>query len=548
MRSLLRLSLRYAAPLVLFPLAALIAYAPSLGCGSSDDTSTDDTTDAGPDAVAEQQSDGNVLGTGPVDADVEDASVVCQLDDQGDDPVALCTQKTVLQAWKAGARLTSGVSAAWSVSTGLPVADGGALVRDVHAELAYGAAIANYHLAATCYGDTTITFKLDADLLALEPTILADFATLPAEYAGDTYFHLRRVAAGLRYMNQASDGDAVDAIAEAYGAAIAQKYFLDRGAEVPVVGDAGTGADAGDAGDGGDAGDAGTLDAGGGTGAGDAGAGLDDGIIGSISGGVATYTTVDSATAALALLDLASRHTTDSANQAAAYERMAVEALDHLYLHARDTSGFFYAGGSTSSDGGSGDVPSDAPGANGYTFTSDVQGRVAEIFLQAADLAAANTALPLAGSYPFTTEAETIFKVLLGTPSLYDSTSQGFFASLTPATGTVDKTKTMVSNAALFGFLGDERLLGTSTAGTASQEYVELAGGDLGDGGVASGILYNTYPNRGFLGLFLGQNAYVPLSTATFASVPASDANYTSRDTSAVLDALARQLPASCGQ
>ncbi len=545
MRSSLRLSLRYAAAIVLFPLAAFVAYAPSLGCGSSDDTNTDGTADAGPDAAGDDDFDGNVLGSSPTDADFEpDASVVCQLDDQGDDPVALCTQKIVLQAWKAGARLTTGVSAAWSVSTGLPVADGGALVRDVHAELAYGAAIANYHLAATCYGDTTLTSKLDADLLALEPTILADFAALPAEYAGDTYFHLRRVAAGLRYMNQGSDGDAVDAIAEAYGAAIAQKYFLDRGAELPVVGDAGPDAGA----DGGDAGDAGSLDAGGGTGAGDAGSGLDDGIIGSIGGGVATYTTVDSATAALALLDLASRHTADSASQAAAYERMAVEALDHLYLHARDTSGFFYAGGSTSSDGGSGDVPSDVPGANGYTFTSDVQGRVAEIFLQAANLAAGNTSLALAGSYPFNTEGETIYKALIGTPSLYDSMSQGFFAALTPATGTVDKTKTMVSNAALFGFLGDDKLLGTSTAGSASQEYIELAGGELGDGGAAGGILHNTYLNQGFLGLFLGQNAYVPLSTATFASVPASDANYTSRDTSAVLDALARQLPASCGQ
>ena len=257
---------------------------------------------------------------------------------------------------------------------------------------------------------------------------------------------------------------------------------------------------------------------------------------------------MDSATAALALLDLAARHTTDSASQAAAYERMAVEALDHLYLHARDPSGFLYAGGSTSSDGGSGDVPSDVPGANGYTFTSDVQGRVAEIFLQAANQAAANPSLALAGSYPFSTESETIFKVLIGTPSLYDSTSQGFFAAFTPVSGTVDKTKTMVSNAALFGFLGDEKLRGTATSGTASQEYIELSGGDLGDGGVASGILSNTYLNRGFLGLFLGQNAYVPLSTATFASVPASDADYTSRDTSAVLDALARQLPASCGQ
>ena len=136
----------------------------------------------------------------------------------------------------------------------------------------------------------------------------------------------------------------------------------------------------------------------------------------------------------------------------------------------------------------------------------------------------------------------------MGAPSLFDSASQGFFAAFTPSTGTIDKTKTTVSNAALLGFVGDDRLLGTATSSTALQAYLELTGGDLADGGIASGIVANTYINRGFLGLFLGQNAYVPAATATFATVPASDASYTSRDTSAMLDALARQLPASCGQ
>ena len=244
MRSSLTLSARHAAPLVLFPLAAFFAYAASLGCGSDDDTSA-----AAPDAGLDAAHDGSVTGDDAADGSYPPPSTVtaCQLDIQGDDPVELCTQKTVLQAWMAGARLSTGVAAAWSTTTGLPVADGGGVGvdgRDVHAELAYGAAIANYHLAASCYGDTTITTQLDADLLALEPTILADFAPgaqASAEYAGDTYFHLRRVAAGLRYMNQTGDGDAVDAVAEAFGAAIAQKYFLDRGAEVAILPDAGAG-------------------------------------------------------------------------------------------------------------------------------------------------------------------------------------------------------------------------------------------------------------------------------------------------------------------
>ena len=301
------------------------------------------------------------------------------------------------------------------------------------------------------------------------------------------------------------------------------------------------GDDAGDAGDGGDAGPA--FDAGDG---GDGGAPLDDGIIGTVGSGVATYVTVDAAVAALALLDLASRHTTDNPAQATIWERDAIEALDHLYLHARDASGFFYSGGTTGSGAGSADVPSDVAGSGGYTFTTDVQGRVAEVFLQAADLAAANTALALANAYPLGTEGETVFKVLLGTPSLYDGAAQGFYAALTPASGTVDKTKTVVSNAALVGFLGDDRLLGTST--TSTQQYLELTGGSLADGGVAGGILANTLPGKGFLGLTLGQTAYLPVATASFAPVAAADQNYTSRDTSAALDALARQLPARCGQ
>ncbi len=518
MRSSLSSALRYLAPLVLLPTAAGIAYAPSLGCSSSDSApapSADAGADAAPDADTGDDDDD--------DAGPNEAAVVCSL--SSGDPVALCTQKIVLSAWKAGARLTTGVAAAWSATTGLPVAaDGGALVHDLHADVAYGAAIANYHLASFCYGDQTLIGVLDADLYALQPTILADFAVLPAEYTGDTYFHLRSVAGGLRDQNYVPEGDSVDVIAEAYGAAISSAFFNDLGPS-PILGDAGAG-DAGDAGDAGatsDGGDAGVLPP------------LDNGVLGARSGSSVTYTTVDAATGALALLDLASRHTGDNPTQAAKWEAEAVQTFDHLYTYARSSSGFYYAGATTGSDAGIGDTPTDVLGANGYTFSTNVEGRVAEILFQAASAAAANTLLTRAGAYPFVTHAEELFAALQGTPSLYDAVNTGFFASITPSSGGIDNTKPTIGNAALFAGLAD--LAKTGSTATAGMRQVAMAG-----------IIASTRPNLGFLGLQAGQKAYLPLATATFDAVAASDANYTSRDTSAALDALARQLPASCGQ
>ena len=384
----------------------------------------------------------------------------------GNDPVGLCTQKIVLGTLHTAAfDPKKGLAASFDSKTFSPDDDdAGAILHDLHDDVAYAAAIGVYTASASRYGDTEINSLLDPDLLALAPIMEDELAILPDEYSGELYTRLRTAAGALRILNDNADGAKIDALADAYGRAIFTKYFFAL-AGTTGGGDAGMpdGASPSDAGgdaNPGDAGDAGTSDS---------GVSGSDGIIGRPAGaGAYAYVSADSATAALALIDLAARNPSDP--DSAGWQTAAVRTLAHLSGRAREaTTGMFYRALVTSVDPGHDGLDTTVtPGAPSDVLLSDVQATIALSCLRALDLTTIHAvALPIAAAFPFQDTANAAVSGLDGTPSLYDgppgdagATSTGVMEGFVPSTSSVLTGKTTRANAFLLATLHRLNLLG----------------------------------------------------------------------------------------
>ena len=400
---------------------------------------------------------------------VPDAAVAnCTLLNSGtaSDPVSLCLQKAILQAEHGVFSATTGTPTSWDLNTGLVNTDGGVPLHDVTDDLAYGASLGLYAISSGEYGDTEFQAAATADMVALAALLQKE--TLPAGYDGRVYMRLRRLAQGLRVLNQGAAADSIDALAETYGKAIYSTYFHPLTAVIPDAGsgEAGAGDDGGsDDGGGVDASahDAGAEDAG------DAEAGaalLGDGMLGVAGANGIAYDVDQAASGALALVDLAWRHEGADAANAHLYARAAGSVFAHLQARARDAKGLYYSDLVTSGDPGHDALATAASDA----LFADVQASVAISLVRARDTIAAKGLTELAG-YPFDDQAKSLMTALqTGTEALWDLSSNsatasacsavsgtlpscgsGFFATYAPSNGGLDKTrKTLRSNALLF--------------------------------------------------------------------------------------------------
>ena len=396
------------------------------------------------DAAADAPADGaDATTTDQYIAPADASKTVCTL--EGDaDPVFLCTQKLVLRTLHDSALATGkGLVASWDSITGIPdMDDAGAPAHDVHDDAAYTAACGNYARSASRYGDTELTAVLLADLTTLAPILRDELATLPDEYAGRLYFHLRDTAVGLRYAGQNDLGTSFDSLADAAGAKIFAHF-------VPLSAPDG-GTDAGDDGgaDGGDeAGDAGT----------DAGAFTlpGAGVLAGDSTNV-DYAPGDGATGALALLDMAVRHAADDPTHAGGWALAAVESLEHAYLRGRDgATGLYFRLLVPSSAPAHDDLSPRAPAPSDLLAT-EATGDVALALFRAAELVTANATLapisPIA-TYPFVDRANAALAALNGAAPLFDGDAGGYAEGTLATNGALLPNKPTRANALLLAAL-----------------------------------------------------------------------------------------------
>ncbi len=327
--------------------------------------------------------------------------------DNGSSPVELCIQKLVLGALHEAAFVEDrGVLASWDSTTFVPDKDdGGAPLHDVHDDVAFGAAINAYGLSATRYGDTELTPTLDQDLIHLVPTLKKELATLPDEYSGELYMHLRGVAVGLRYLNQNDDANAMDQIADAMGRAIFGHF-------VPLA--------------------------------------ANDGVLAQ-NAIDRDYAPADVATGALALLDMAVRHTADDAANAVKWADAAQASLDHIYARGREPIRKMYFRLLVPSAAAEKDDLSPRAPAPQDVLTTDASGTVALALLRAGELTANNKgALPKLVSYPFVARANEAIASVNAAPSLYDAARTGYMEGYVPSTATLLTNKPTRANALLF--------------------------------------------------------------------------------------------------
>lgn len=479
------------------------------------------------------------VGSGP-DANVPRCTLA-----GGRDPVALCTQKAVLGAMHSHAfSAKSGVASGWSPVTGLAdEGDGGVRLRVWTDDVGYAAAAALYHTSAGVYGDGQLTPTLDSDLAALVPMLEADLTPLPDEYSGEPYQRLRVAAAGLRTTNHVTDGDAIDALADAYGRAIHATYFFavnasprDAGGDGASVLDSGhpvgDAAALGDAARGGPDAAARAPDA-------NAPSGK-DGIFGRPSGSGYAYLPSSSATAAYAMLDLAVRHPTDPSH--ASWQLSAISAFDHLYDRARDPStGLYYTALITSGVPGHDALDLSQPGA--ADLLTDTTITVALALTRARDLVAGNaSALALVQAYPFGARVADALASLNGAPSLYDGPAQdagasatGFMTGLGPARALITSKATR-GNAFALAVLSRQFF----TVGTPwGAEIVPL-----------TRTLIATQPaGAGLLGVLAGQGAYLAACSRSFEPLTAGEdagpyaGRYQSAANIAFVEAMSELLP-----
>ncbi len=410
-----------------------------------------DATDAGSDVQVDVAHDR--FDSANIIPPLSDASKKSCTLDNNDDPVLLCTQKMVLKAAHDAAFVsTTGALQSWDATTFAPDKDGtGAFAHDVHDDVAYAMACSTYAASATRYGDTELTYTLDLDLVTLAPLIRAELATLPDEYTGEMYQGLRGAAVGLRVLNRNDDATAFDALADRVGAAIFA-HFITLSASSLDAG-AGDGGGTGDAG--GDAGDAGTLPQG-------------DGVLAN-DAARKDYAPHLVASGALAMIDMAVRHTADDPTNAARYVSAAQQSLDHLYLRGRDpTTHLYYRLLVPSAASGADDLSPRASVPADLLATETTAGVALSLFL-ANDLVAANLKnggpVTLLASYPFVARGSEAIAALNGTKSLHDVDKEGYFEGYVPSTGTVLTNKTTRANSLVFRAIHRANVVGISPYG-----------------------------------------------------------------------------------
>jgi hypothetical protein len=458
--------LLFAFPFVLGLL--LFLGAQTSGCNGGID---DSGADAGADVAVDDDSgqDGALPPALPDDSSVLSCNV-----NAGEDFIDFCFQKQVLTTEHAFFSPDAGIASSWNATTGNVNKDGGVVVHDFHDDVAYGSSLSMYAISAQTYGDSQIAATVvTPDLNALAPLVEAELATLPASYEGELYMRLRRLAQGLNFIQDTTDGAKVDAIAEAYGRAIYATYFH---ALTPEAGDAGS--------------DGGGEDGGGEDAGEDAGiaAPLGDGILGvPVGDGGIQYDVDQAASGALALVDLASRHQTDDPTDSAKWARGAGSVFSHLYARARHVSGLYYADLVTSSDPGhdalaSVVTPNDA-------LLSETQASVAVSLMRASAIVQNSTLLALS-SFPFTSQVGSPLSGMAGVApdggaglSLWDPTptadttnacallsgdaalactGSGFFIRYVPGTGLDNSAKTLRANALAFEAIHRTLLVGSA--------------------------------------------------------------------------------------
>jgi hypothetical protein len=504
--------------LLVLLLPPLVLALPFAACGGG----TNATSDAGDEV--DQEEAGGVDASEDITFSVDTGTVTqCKMGDA--DPVGLCVQKAALESLHAHAfRGTAGATSSWSYLTGAPDKDGGLVAYTADDTVAYAAAAANYLSSATLYGDTTLTATLTADLTAIALLLETPNALAPdgSEYSGEYYAHMRTTAAGLRNIGLSSDGNHVDTLAEAYGRAIYTAHYVSLGLEPPDAGPADAGqrdgaghngsADAGRpdgaARDGGSF-DAALADARGGDAGGadaharsdatvgaadagrlkdassdarhadaavsrcpkiDAGAPDADGIIGNpIGGGKVAYAPADVATAAYALLDLASRNPTDC--MVPRWLSAVRASLNHLTERAREPStGMYYRAliAGSKSDGGTTDslAPSTDPSLPSDALLADTQATFALAMIRAQYTVTSGTVEVDAGQFgadgaivdagvtgpfvpildfPFEARADQVIAAMNGPHSLWDGPvtcppdgSTGLCSGSAPGAGYMD--------------------------------------------------------------------------------------------------------------
>jgi len=548
----------------------------AVSCGTTGAGSADAGFDAPVDSSLEAPGFGEI-GPSP------DGSISSCTLNNGSDPVALCTQKIVLAAMHAHAfDPKAGIASSWSPTTGAAdVGDAGTRLHAWTDDVGYAAASALYHTSSAVYGDTQLTPVLDNDLIALVPLLESELTPLPASYAGEPYLRLRLAAGGLRTINDLTDGNAVDALADAYGRAIYTKYFFPL-----APGDAGDAEhDAGHSpldggGDGGHDAGHGQLDAGGGDGgldasrqdaapdggheagfvdsghdsslvdsghAHDAGSGtLDaspagtDGIIGTRTASGYAYLTTSAALAACGLIDLASRNPTDP--DVTKWQLAAASVFDHLYLHGRDATTGLYRTALIAS-GGLGPDPIDPSVANGSLLLSDTTATVALALTEARDIVAANSsALLVVGAYPFGDRIAAALASLNGVPSLYDGPANdasvfptGFVEGYEPGQGLVYAKSTEANVFALVVLNRQFFTIGT-VFGTEMQPLTQT-------------LISTGAPNQSLFTVLVNQSAFFAASSRTFQLLGADagfahETSYQSAATLSFVEGMNLMLPA----
>ena len=434
----------------------LVAFVGVGACGSdapepASPVSNDGSADA-LEASSDQKSDPYVppSDTGP--------KAHCTLDNGGD-PVGLCVQKLVLQVLHDAAFTASaGLVESFDSTTFLPdLADGGAPSHEPNDDVAYGASIARYHASSGVYGDNELTAVLDSDLKKLVALVLSEFATLPDEYDGQLYLDLRTMAGGLRLLNDNEDADKLDVIAEAYGRAIYDVHYKDLPSMVNDAGADGTDGDLDATTDVPEETDGGPTIPG-------------NGIIGrAIGGDQVQYETASVTSAALVLIDLASRHASDEPVLAEAWQRAAVLSLQHVWSFAREpVTGMLYRGmiatsGTTDVLGGA--EPKDA-------LLIDVQATAALSMLRAKEIVDASTTGPgvdaggpllgVAATWPFLQSADALIGAANGSKSLWDPNLGGYFRGWVPSASTLLTDKPTVGNGRMLAAVHRSAVVGSS--------------------------------------------------------------------------------------
>jgi hypothetical protein len=584
--------------IVCLPMVLLAA--PFAACGNSVAESGDAGVDAyiplSNDATDELQLDAPFL----TDAGTVDACALA-----GDaDPVGICVQQVALDDLHHHAfAAMKGAAASWNSTTETPDKnEAGAVTYSLDDTVAYAAAISHYLASAAVYGNTTIDAELSNDLQAIAYQLETSFAPAATEYSGELYFHLRSMAVGLRAIELNIDAAKFDKLADAYGRGILTKHYFALGSGTLPM-DAGTdsgGASHPDATSDGAPVDAGTHDATLDTGPVDAGAhdatldaGSDaivgahdatpgdavapvdsgaatgDGIIGNQVGTTqVSYAPGDVATAAYALLDLASRNQTDPSLPL--WLGAVRASLNHLQARAKDpATGRFHTALVASLGAPTGTLDALAPSTNPLipadALLADTQATYALSMVRAQSLVTSNTLVTLNGvdadkghitdggvqgpfvpilDIPFEAWGEAAVVAMNAAPSLWDGVSvdsgigagAGYMDGYVPSTQTLITTKSSRVNAFMAAALERTYLNGGVRFYLQLHSLVQLLINKQG-GLVPVG--------SNLITVLQGQTAYLRGATQAFTPLDAGPfpTSYTTSAVSAVIEGLNENFP-----